>query len=710
MRQALDLRVEVRFAPPDFRSALERTLDRFERKLEALVHRFNALHETASSDPMRGLYATEEDIARLFAPVPLPFPGQFDPLVDLHDDSRLVRLTRIFELSQAEADLLFIAMAPALEPKYERVFGYLQDDMTRRRATVDFALGLIFPSRAEKWAGHALLTPASKLLTHGLVRLLDDPQDREPPLHTRLLAVDERIVQYVLGMDELDERLRRFVRQLPAHDELDALVLPDEFRQRLLGLKEHGQGTVLYLHGSAGSGKKSIARSLAAEFGRDTVLAVDGRNVPTGSEAFEAALAYLRREARLLNAAILWEHSDTYWNAAENHSAQQQLPRLLAALADITPILMAGAEAWRGPQPSSGLRLLTIELPEITSADRETLWSRALAHSPAELVELSTLSSAFRLLPGQIVQAAATAPLLAAWRGTGKAEVAASDILAACRMQASPHLATLARRVRPHHQWDDLVLPEDRIQQLRELCNHLRYRGVVHDQWGFAQKLALGKGVAALFAGPSGTGKTMAASIIAAELGLDLYKIDLATLVSKYIGETEKNLARIFSEAETSNAILFFDEADALFGKRSEVKDAHDRYANLEVAYLLQRIEEYHGAVILATNLGKNLDDAFVRRMHFIVQFPVPNEQQRQRIWQQIWPSGTPLEPHLDLDFMARRCEIAGGNIRNVALQSAFLAASDGRALAMEHLIQATRREYQKMGRVVSEAEFAQYE
>ena len=232
---------------------------------------------------------------------------------------------------------------------------------------------------------------------------------------------------------------------------------------------------------------------------------------------------------------------------------------------------------------------------------------------------------------------------------------------------------------------------------------------MVYQEWGFDQKLSLGKGLNALFAGPSGTGKTMSAEIMAGELGLDLYKIDLSTVVSKYIGETEKNLARIFEEAETSNAILFFDEADALFGRRSEVRDSHDRYANIEIGYLLQKMEEYQGAVILATNFRKNMDDAFVRRMHFTVEFPFPGEYDRRRIWEQVWPQGTPRSPDLNLEFMARRFEMAGGNIRNIALSAAFLAAADGRVITMPHLIRATRREYQKMGKVVTEGEFGAY-
>jgi SpoVK/Ycf46/Vps4 family AAA+-type ATPase len=231
----------------------------------------------------------------------------------------------------------------------------------------------------------------------------------------------------------------------------------------------------------------------------------------------------------------------------------------------------------------------------------------------------------------------------------------------------------------------------------------------VYSEWGFDHKLSLGKGLNILFAGPSGTGKTMAAEIIAHELSLDLYKIDLSTVVSKYIGETEKNLARIFAEAETSNAILFFDEADALFGKRSEVRDSHDRYANIEISYLLQKMEEYEGVVILATNLRKNMDDAFVRRMHFGVEFPFPTEPYRRRIWEGIWPADTPRDPDLDLDFMAQHFEMAGGNIRNIALAAAFLAADDGQTVGMPHLIRATQREYQKMGKVVVEREFGKY-
>ncbi|MFL6414194.1 MAG: AAA family ATPase, partial [Bryobacteraceae bacterium] len=344
------------------------------------------------------------------------------------------------------------------------------------------------------------------------------------------------------------------------------------------------------------------------------------------------------------------------------------------------------------------------EVHRPTYDQRLRLWKTALQTSDS--FELAPLSEKFRFTAAQIRNAAATARDLANWRDPGDPKINDVDLYEACRRQCNRKLSSLARNIKPHYTWDDIILPPDRVQQLREICNSMKYRSIVYEDWGFDRKLALGKGLNILFAGPPGTGKTMAADIISGELGLDLYKTDLSALVSKYIGETEKNLAKIFAEAETSNAILFFDEADALFGKRSEVRDSHDRYANIEINYLLQKMEEHEGVVILATNFRKNIDEAFVRRLHFTIDFPFPDEHDRRRIWGNIWPREMPQHPELDLAGIARRFEIAGGNIRNIALGAAFLAADNGGVVTMRHLLHATRREYQKMGKVVSYGEF----
>jgi SpoVK/Ycf46/Vps4 family AAA+-type ATPase len=324
-------------------------------------------------------------------------------------------------------------------------------------------------------------------------------------------------------------------------------------------------------------------------------------------------------------------------------------------------------------------------------------------------VDLSAIANKFHFGGGQIRDAVATARNLARWREPDHGQITMADLYTACRLHSNRKLEALSQKITPNYRWEDIVLPENRLRLLLEISNQAKFRSLVYETWGFDRKLSLGKGLNVLFAGPSGTGKTMAAEIMARELQLDLYKIDLSTVISKYIGETEKKLARIFAEAETSNAILFFDEADALFGKRSEVRDSHDRYANIEISYLLQKMEEYEGIAILATNLRKNMDDAFTRRIAFTVQFPFPEEESRLSIWQKIWPPQTPLAQDLDLDFMARQFRLAGGNIKNIALSAAFLAAADGRIVGMNHLLYATKRELRKMGKVCVEKDFGPY-
>jgi SpoVK/Ycf46/Vps4 family AAA+-type ATPase len=308
-----------------------------------------------------------------------------------------------------------------------------------------------------------------------------------------------------------------------------------------------------------------------------------------------------------------------------------------------------------------------------------------------------TLSGRLKLTSRQIHHAVRSARCHAAERGAE--EPVLNDFMAAARAHSGQNLSLLARKVNVRQGWDDIVLPEDTTAQLREMCQRVEHRRQVLEDWGFERKLSMGKGVNALFSGPSGSGKTMAAEVVATELQLDLYKIDLSGVVSKYIGETEKNLDRIFNAAENSNAILFFDEADALFGKRSEVRDSHDRYANIEISYLLQKMEEYSGIAILATNLRQNLDDAFYRRLTFSLHFPFPDEAARARIWEGIWPAGTPLAADFDAGLLARRVKLSGGNIRNIALAAAFLAAEQGTAVATEHVLHAVRREYQKFGK-----------
>jgi hypothetical protein len=410
-------------------------------------------------------------------------------------------------------------------------------------------------------------------------------------------------------------------------------------------------------------------------------------------------LALLVREARLHDAVLFLDDFDVMMSG-EHADELGLLLRELEAFPGIAIIASSPGPSSTpntASLPLTGLVPVTFSAP--SAAKRRACWKALLTDAgvAVDRATVEALADRFRLTPTEISRAVTLAVESSAHSDDEP------DLFAAARALSGVGLSGLARKVTPRRRLHDIVLPPDRLDQLREVCDALRYRSRVYEDWGFDKRFSLGTGLNILFAGPSGTGKTLAAEILAGELGVELYKIDLAAVVSKYIGETEKNLARIFAEAEAASAILFFDEADALFGKRSAVKDSHDRYANIEIGYLLQQMDEFDGTVVLATNLRRNMDDAFVRRMHFTVEFPLPDEPDRLRIWDGIWPATTPLDPELDHAELAHRVELSGGHIRNIAVAAAFLAAADGRAVTMEHLQRATRREYQKLGQIVLE-------
>jgi hypothetical protein len=618
---------------------------------------------------------------------------------------RLAELERLFSLSSFEIDCLLICLAPELDSRYERLYAYLQDDVTKKRPSVDLVLSLLCESLPDKLSQRLSFLPGAPLADERLVLIFEDPAQHPTTLLSKSLQVDHRIVSYLLGSDEPDAYLIPYVRCIKPETRLEDLVLSAEMKERLslLPRKSEARRSILYFQGLYGTGRKAVAEALCRESGLGLIV-IDGESLQNiQSPNFGTAARLARRESLLRADALYWDGFESLL-PDDKKILRKTLLCELSRCQNLT--FLAGTTAWEPMNEVQGPTFIRVEFSRPTYADRLRLWQAALSNDMTNKVDVSALANKFRFTGGQIMDAAKTARSLAHWRDTETSEVTLAELYEACRLHSSRKLSTLGRKVKPRHCWEELVLPEDRLCQLREICNSMKYRSLVFDQWGFDRKLSLGKGLNILFAGPSGTGKTMAAEIMAGELGLDLYKIDLSTVVSKYIGETEKNLARIFAEAETSNAILFFDEADALFGKRSEVRDSHDRYANIEINYMLQKMEEHEGVAILATNFRRNMDDAFVRRMHFTVEFPFPSEVDRCRIWERIWPKETPQSPHLDLDFMARRFEIAGGNIRNIAMAAAFLAASDGGMVNMTHLLHGVRREYQKMGKVVIQGEF----
>ncbi|HWN43891.1 MAG TPA: AAA family ATPase [Thermoanaerobaculia bacterium] len=711
-----------------YKSSLEHVLAELERiDLLIRVQVERARGTLQDQGELQGLYISEQELDALLAePAGLPrwaavphrpevvealgrlAQGIGERKAEATVELRLEELARRFELTPFDLDALLVTLAPEVDLRYERLFAYLQDDVTKRRPSFDLVLNLLCPTFEAKLASRSRFSGQAPLLRHRLVEPFDDPSRPQPPLLARYLRADARVAAWLFGDDGIDGRLAPYARRVEPAARLEEIVQEPALKERLLALAGQEGNRVLYLQGPFGVGKETTAEALCRELGV-LLLTVDlERLLAAPEDTFETAVELAGREAVLQGAALFWNGFDLL--LADDKAGRRG--RFLAALEALKEYrgltFLAGESGWEPSDALHGTAFTRVELPVPGHSERLELWLRALPE--AKTLDLDSIAAKFRFTAGRIRDSAATARSLARARDPQGGTITEADLYAACRLQSSQKLATLAQKIVPRYRWDDIVLPAGRMEQLREICNMLRFRSRVYEDWGFGGKLAMGKGLNVLFSGPSGTGKTMAAEILGSDLGLDLYKIDLSTVISKYIGETEKNLSRIFDEGRASNAILFFDEADAVFGKRTEVKDAHDRYANIEVSYLLQRMEEYEGMVILASNLRKNMDEAFVRRLHFTIEFPFPAENDRRRIWDGLWPAALPRSTDLDLDFMARRFEIPGGNIRNIALASAFLAASDGGVVTMAHLIRATQREYQKMGKVVLSGEFGEYE
>ncbi len=524
-----------------------------------------------------------------------------------------------------------------------------------------------------------------------------------------LLKVDRRMVDFIMGNNALDSRLSRCARLLSPTVTLDEAAAAPEIKARLLSLASRHikremvrEKTVISLHGPAGAGKTTLAQAICREL-QCPMLVIDLDLLPAGDEEWENTMRLALREGLLTRSILFFDNIDVLTERADKGTAL--LKKTARAIAEYGwLVFLAGEKAWSGEGCFDELQFVSIAVPAPQVPIRELVWQNMLAAEPADISGKwsAKLARRFALTPGQIERAARSARTLQAGNGRDR-KLSLSALIAACRSQSHHKLAELSVKIEDQYSWADLVLPEEKTALLKEICAQVRHQYRVFGEWGFARKMAYGRGLSVLFSGPPGTGKTMAAQVMAAELQLDLYKIDLSSVVSKYIGETEKNLSRIFAEAQRSNAILFFDEADALFGKRTEVKDAHDRYANIETSYLLQKMEEYEGMVILATNLRSNMDEAFTRRIRFIVEFPFPDAALRARIWRSHFPGEAPVRDGIDYDFLARRFQVAGGSIRNIVLNTAFLAAESNEEISMEHIMHGVKREFEKIGKLWNE-------
>ncbi|MGW1464690.1 ATP-binding protein [Streptomyces sp. NPDC002308] len=663
------------------------------RERAALLVEYRSADDPTANDPLRGLYVSNEAVHHLLRPAEPPRLGVAEP-VDAYAD-RLTDLALRLGLTGLDALVLLVALAPDLDRSFESLYGYLNDDVSRRRATVALALDLCgIPVHLA--SARARLHPAAPLRALGLL----DVEDPERPFLSRSLRVPDRLLSHLLGDDTPDASLAGHLHPLDAG--------PDPYEEPSTGQGPHaGQGPYGGDEPHAGQGPSPdtatglfvhrLAALLAA--GPPVTAYLRERREGDGLPSIAAALRIaglpalrftgpedrvpdLLREARLTGRAVVVQGLP---------DRPEALVRQLAGATDV-PVLITGPRPydpqWSDTDP------LVLEAPP-RGAGATGAWSAALGEEPA--FDLAATVAPYHLAGDHIVRAARAARGLAAFDRT---PLTPAHLRLAARQQSASGLEQHARRIRPAVDWQDLVLPPGPLTELRELALRARHRDRVLGDWRLSAGGGRGRGVLGLFAGASGTGKTLAAEVVAAELGLDLYTVQLSSIVDKYVGETEKNLERIFTEADRTDAVLLFDEADAVFGKRSEVKDAHDRYANMESSYLLQRLESFDGIALLTTNLRANIDEAFTRRLDLVVDFPFPDVEQRLALWRHSL-AHVPCVPDVDVQPVASVFELAGGSIRSAVMTAAYLAAARDGLVTAADLLEGARREYRKAGRLV---------
>jgi hypothetical protein len=607
--------------------------------------------------------------ARLAGQAPAPQAVQ-TARAGLPGPSALDGLCQTFGLTGFERELLLLCAGVEMDARLATLCAEGQGQAQRPFVTFGLALGAL---EQPHWSA---ITPERPLRRWRLLEL-----EGGDGLSSARLRIDERILHFLAGINYLDSRLQPMLRETAPAGLMAAshVAIVERIVDRLRA--DQDLSLLIQLTGDDRSGQKDVAAAVCRRLGLQSYL-LDAQDIPGTVHDQEAFTVLWERESWLLGAALTIRVGDF------NDGVQRFVARLGG------PVFLSARDTLPNDRP--GVRY---EVRKPDTGDQKRLWEQALG------ARVGRLNGALDGVAAQFAFSARSIESIGAEIGFALDMEQQPDerLWRACRGMDTGRLEQLAQRVDPTATWDDLILPEGQIRTLRQVAAHVRHRLKVYEEWGFSGKVSRGLGISALFAGESGTGKTMAAEVLANELNLDLYRIDLSGVVSKYIGETEKNLRQVFDAAEETGAILLFDEADALFGKRSEVKDSHDRYANIEVSYLLQRMEAYRGLAVLTTNHKKALDPAFQRRLQFVIQFPFPDAAQREAIWRAVFPSRTPVQ---DLEpALLARLNVAGGSIQNIAMQATFLAAEADTPVTMEHLLRAAYLEAAKREKPLTDAE-----
>lgn len=679
------------------------------------------VHRTVSTSSMSKMALSEEEAKELLhnQVVHLKLSDQYQEVIRRLENIAseklkhsvnlsILALQKRFELDELDFRVLIVMLAPHLNKKYMKLYAYLQDDMTKQNVTLDLLISLCARTSQEVQALYRryyyLNDKYSMLYEEGEKQAI---LFQESSVLIKPLRLKERVIHYLLLDDDAQYRFPFDIKaaRSSAQELLTTELLVDHHKQRNM---QHivdtyrNQQVGFCLYGVTGSGKM-IHTALLAKHTNQSVLHVDAATLPLLSAEFQQGLTDLLLDATMTNSILVFD----------------RLEKLLASNDARLEWLQASVQKFNGmicfhteqplTLPGMNIPMFNYSLDIPTIDERVSLWlhfaSARLSITASQALELA---NKFHFSPGQIKKVLHYAELATIQQTNLDPTINMKLIHDAAYSIIHHGLDEKASKLKVSWNWEDLILPPDVMHLLQQACYRINHRYTVMQDWGFSRSLPYGRGVSMLFTGPPGTGKTMAASVIAKQLQCELYRVDLTRIVSKYIGETEKNLAEVFDRAKLSGAILFFDEADALFGKRSEVKDSHDKYANMETSYLLQKMEEYEGLTILATNFSQNLDEAFIRRIQYIVKFPFPAVEQREQLWRSVIPQQMPCE-ELDYHFLAKTFELSGGPIKNIVLTAAYMAASDTGIVSMKHIVEAAIQEYKKTGKLLMKERLGSY-
>lgn len=618
-------------------------------------------------------------------------------------------ICRRFGLGELERHLIMMAWAPELDAQFERVFCLLQDDYGLKMPTIDLCVRILTLDPKERILLQQRIVERFQVLGSFFddfrEAALGSQNEAKASFLSLPLKLNGRILLFLRDILSMDESLKEFVTLSMPGDALQPLVIRKDQTKALKRLVENTSGRrFLYLWGEKGAGKKLLVRHFCRESGRP-LLIVHTRRLLQENQAEEKIKNLIRESELKGNAWLLFADTEV----PEEEEGRNLLEELLWMLRDFSGIpIFTGREAFHGVSGTGGRSCLEFKVEQTDSGERAALWQAFLpeAEWPNGL-SVSALADKYILSPGGIYRSTEEARQQKLIRGAE--EITDKMLFSACQRQMVHKLGQDALRVHSPYVWEDLILPDSQKKLLRDACDQVGYQKQIYQDWGFEQKVAYGRGVSMIFYGPPGTGKTMGAQVMANELNLELYKVNMAGVMSRYVGESEKKLDQIFEQGKKSQSILFFDEADVLFGKRSETKDAQDKYANASTAYLLQKVEEYEGILILATNFLQNFDNAFCRRFKFIIEFPFPDAERRLEIWNHVFPRELRYEEEIDTGWLAEEFNFSGSQIKNIVVTASFLAAGEKTGLAMRHILTAVKREQLKVGKHMIASDFGRY-